>query len=190
MQQDGGSSVEEILESIKKVIARDSQANAMIEERKSLDKGDSDHGSTAHDDGGAAISEHPLEPAYDDEAEEILDLGTANMVDEDDVAHKEFDEGDRHRSDYHDGGNHHSDDDTPLINSAARNSMRDNLAALAMLAEPGVPPQIVRTGETSLEGLARDLLRPMLAEWLDANLPDMVETMVKAEIARIGGKRG
>ncbi len=71
-----------------------------------------------------------------------------------------------------------------------RDSLRDNLAALAMLAEPGVPPQIVRSGETSLEGLVRDMLRPMLAEWLDRNLPEMVERLVKAEIARIAGKRG
>jgi uncharacterized protein len=30
----------------------------------------------------------------------------------------------------------------------------------------------------------------MLAEWLDTNLPGMVERMVQAEIARIVGKRG
>jgi cell pole-organizing protein PopZ len=59
-----------------------------------------------------------------------------------------------------------------------------------MIAEPGVPPQIVRSGETSLEGLTRDLLRPMLAQWLDQHLPAMVERMVKAEISRIAGKRG
>jgi cell pole-organizing protein PopZ len=68
--------------------------------------------------------------------------------------------------------------------------MRESLAALAMLAEPGVPPQIVRSGETSLEGLTRELLRPALAEWLDKNLPTLVERMVAAEIARIVGKRG
>ena len=59
----------------------------------------------------------------------------------------------------------------------------------AMLAQPGKQPQIVRSGETSLEGLVRDMLRPMLAEWLDANLPTMVEDLVKAEISRIAGKR-
>ena len=67
--------------------------------------------------------------------------------------------------------------------------LQENFAALAMLAEPGAKPQIVRSGETSLEGLTRDLLRPMLAEWLDKNLPSMVEKMVQAEIARIAGKR-
>ena len=68
--------------------------------------------------------------------------------------------------------------------------MRESLAALAMIAEPGVPPQIVRSGETSLEGLVRDLMRPMLSEWLDSNLPEIVERLVTAEIARIAGKKG
>ena len=68
--------------------------------------------------------------------------------------------------------------------------MRESLAALAMLAEPSAPPQIVRSGETSLEGLVRELLRPMLAQWLEANLPAIVDRMVQAEIARIAGKKG
>ena len=78
----------------------------------------------------------------------------------------------------------------PLITEDARSSMRDSLAMLAMLAEPGVPPQIVRSGETSLEGMVRELLRPALAEWLDKNLPPLVEKMVSTEIARIVGKKG
>ena len=77
-----------------------------------------------------------------------------------------------------------------LTTESAAQSMRESLAALAMIAEPGAPPQIVRSGETSLEGLTRDLLRPMLAEWLDRNLPEIVERLVKAEIARIAGKKG
>jgi cell pole-organizing protein PopZ len=68
--------------------------------------------------------------------------------------------------------------------------MRESLAALAMLSAPGAQPQIVRSGETSLEGLVRDLLRPALAEWLDKNLPPLVERMVAVEIARIVSKRG
>ncbi|AWW73229.1 hypothetical protein CD351_02175 [Erythrobacter sp. KY5] len=79
--------------------------------------------------------------------------------------------------------------DEPLITEAVRGAMQENLAALAMLSEPPAKPQIVRSGETSLEGLTRELLRPMLAEWLDHNLPGMVEKMVQAEIARIAGKR-
>ena len=51
-------------------------------------------------------------------------------------------------------------DDVPLITEATRGAMQENLAALAMLAEPGARPQIVRSGETSLEGLTRELMRP------------------------------
>ena len=58
-----------------------------------------------------------------------------------------------------------------------------------MLSEPSAPPQIVRSGETSLEGLVREMLRPMMAQWLDAHLPDIVDRQVKAEIARIAGKK-
>ena len=81
-------------------------------------------------------------------------------------------------------------DEAPLLPENTTSSMRESLAALAMLAEPGVAPQIVRSGETSLEGLTRELLRPALAEWLDKNLPPLVERMVAAEIARIVGKKG
>ena len=88
-----------------------------------------------------------------------------------------------------------SDDDQDsegpsLMSEAARHAMRDNLATLALLSEPGSPPQIVRSGETSLEGLVREMLRPMLAEWLDKNLPPMVEELVRQEIARIVKKQG
>ncbi len=76
-----------------------------------------------------------------------------------------------------------------LTRGDTREAMRQNFAALAMLSQPGREPQIVRSGETSLEGLTREMLRPMLAQWLDDNLPAMVEELVKAEIARIAGKR-
>ena len=44
-------------------------------------------------------------------------------------------------------------------------------------------------GADTLEGLVREMLRPMLSDWLDRNLPDLVESMVAKEIARITGGR-
>jgi len=44
------------------------------------------------------------------------------------------------------------------------------------------------SGPETLEGLVREMLRPMLKEWLDANLPDLVERVVAREISRISGK--
>jgi len=152
MRHEGEPSVEEIRESIKKVIARDNREAQQAERSR-------------RESAGMALS--ASRPVDDDEAGEVLDLGE-ELIHGEPAARSE------------DG----------LTTESAARSMRDSLAALAMIAEPGAAPQIVRSGETSLEGLVRDLLRPMLAEWLDRNLPEMVERLVKAEIARIAGKKG
>lgn len=75
-----------------------------------------------------------------------------------------------------------------LLDDSKAQSLRHSFSALQTLAEPGAAPQIVRSGETSLEALTRDLLRPMLKEWLDTNLPPIVEAMVEREITRITKK--
>jgi hypothetical protein len=155
MRHEGEPSVEEILESIKKVIARDNRDAQQAERRRRESAGMPLTPGKPTDENGDELDE-----------DEVLELSEAGELVED----RGRDEG--------------------LIDEGAARAMRDSLAALAMIAEPGVPPQIVRSGETSLEGLTRDLLRPMLAEWLDRNLPEMVERLVKAEIARIAGKKG
>ncbi|WP_045319374.1 DUF2497 domain-containing protein, partial [Brevundimonas abyssalis] len=42
----------------------------------------------------------------------------------------------------------------------------------------------------SLEDIVRELLRPMLKDWLDANLPGIVEREVRAEVERISRQGG
>lgn len=44
--------------------------------------------------------------------------------------------------------------------------------------------------QTTLEALVREMLQPMLKEWLDANLPELVETIVTREVARITRRGG
>lgn len=80
------------------------------------------------------------------------------------------------------------DDTEELLEADKARSLRHSFSVLQTLAEPGVAPQIVRSGETSLEGLTRELMKPMLKEWLDANLPGIVEAMVAREIERITKK--
>nr|WP_281501257.1 DUF2497 domain-containing protein [Erythrobacter sp. F6033] len=152
------ASVEEILESIKKVIARDNREST-LQTRKRREE-DADRVET---------------DALDvEDAEDVLDLSEmeleAEEASQDDAASE-------------------PDIAEPLVTEEVRGAMQENLAALAMLSEPSARPQIVRSGETSLEDLTRELMRPMLAEWLDKNLPSMVEKMVQAEIARIAGKK-
>ncbi len=45
------------------------------------------------------------------------------------------------------------------------------------------------TGDRSLEEMTRDMLKGMLKQWLDANLPAIVEDMVREEIQRVA-RRG
>jgi uncharacterized protein len=75
-----------------------------------------------------------------------------------------------------------------LLDDNKAQSLRHSFSTLQTLSEPGAPPQIVRSGETSLEGLVREMLKPMLKDWLDTNLPPIVEAMVDREITRITKK--
>lgn len=40
-------------------------------------------------------------------------------------------------------------------------------------------------GENTIEALVRELLKPMIKDWLDTNLPSIVEEKVEAEVQRI-----
>jgi hypothetical protein len=126
-------SMDEILSSIKRIIADDDRSRPATKRTKSVAR----------------------------EEEEVLELTTA---DENAIA-----------------------EDRLLDDSKAQN-LRHSFSALQTLSEPGAAPQIVRSGETSLEGLTRELLRPMLKDWLDTHLPPIVEAMVEREITRITKK--
>ncbi len=80
------------------------------------------------------------------------------------------------------------DDAEDLLEPSKAESLSASLSALATLAEPGASPRIVRSGETSVEQLVRDMLRPLMKDWLNANLPPLVEAMVRKEIQRITRK--
>ena len=41
----------------------------------------------------------------------------------------------------------------------------------------------------ALDAMAREMLRPMLKQWLEDNLPTMVERLVRAEIERVARGR-
>ena len=36
-----------------------------------------------------------------------------------------------------------------------------------------------------MEAIARELMRPVLKQWLDENLPELVERIVRSEIERV-----
>ena len=67
MQQPGEPSVEEILDSIKKVIARDNRDSAVLDRRRKP---------------AAPAASEPVEPADADEAEEVLELADEIALEE------------------------------------------------------------------------------------------------------------
>ena len=70
-----------------------------------------------------------------------------------------------------------------ILSQRAAEASRGPLDALSRLV---VKPDVA--GTDTLEGMVREMLRPMLKDWLDAHLPTMVEAMVAREIERITGK--
>lgn len=70
-----------------------------------------------------------------------------------------------------------------LVSESAETATRSALSALSSLI---VKPEVA--GSDTLEGMVRDMLRPMLKDWLDANLPEVVERLVAKEVARISGR--
>jgi len=46
----------------------------------------------------------------------------------------------------------------------------------------------VHRGGPTIEDLVREEIRPLLKEWLDANLPPLVERLVRTEIERVVGR--
>ena len=72
-------------------------------------------------------------------------------------------------------------DEEPLLSPEANEAVTASFGALsASLA--------ARSAEVA-DGLMREMLRPMLKQWLDENLPAIVERLVRAEIQRVARGR-
>lgn len=70
-----------------------------------------------------------------------------------------------------------------IVSADAAAASRQALSSLSRLI---VKPDIA--GADTLEGLVREMLKPMLKDWLDAHLPEIVERVVAQEVARITGQ--
>lgn len=72
-----------------------------------------------------------------------------------------------------------------LVSDATADAATAAFAGIAGARRQAPPsPWPIGAGNT-VEDLVREMLRPMLKEWLDANLPSMVERLVRQEIERI-----
>jgi uncharacterized protein len=67
-----------------------------------------------------------------------------------------------------------------LVSDAASDAVAASFARLASIPRGGAAGH-------PFDDLVRETLRPMLQAWLDENLPALVERLVRAEIARVVG---
>ena len=73
----------------------------------------------------------------------------------------------------------------PLLDDDRAETTRHSLEELSSLAASTPAPEPVNP----LEDMVREMLRPILKEWLDENLPGIVNEHVKREISRITGRK-
>lgn len=127
-------SMEDILASIKKVIAEEKELRSAVEEAEAT-RGE----------------------AADEDEEEVLELDQP-------IARPEL--------------------GPPLLDKEAAETSRHSLEELSSVAATLPPPAQVNP----LEDMVREMLRPILKEWLDEHLPNIVNEHVKREISRITGR--
>ncbi len=131
-------SMEDILASIKRVIAEEKELRAAVPPA-SPDPGDEENGILELDESMEALQPAP----------EPLELGP------------------------------------PLLDEEAADNSRHKLEELSQVAASAPPPA---APANPLEDMLREMLRPVLKQWLDENLPRIVDEHVKREISRITGK--
>jgi cell pole-organizing protein PopZ len=139
MQTPREPSMEDILASIKRVIAEEKELRAAIP---------------------------PSSPEADaEEADDVLELDSS-MAEEFTAQEEPFDLG------------------PPLLDDEAATETAASLAQLSTVAATAPPPAAINP----LEDMLKDMLRPVLKQWLDEHLPRIVDEHVKREISRITGK--
>ncbi len=130
-------SMEDILASIKRVIAEEKELRSAVP---------------------------PPSPEGLAEAEDVLELDESMEADEPAAAPLEL--------------------GPPLLDEEAADTSRQKLDQLSTLAASAPPaPQV-----NPLEDMLREMLKPVLKQWLDENLPRIVDEHVKREITRITGR--
>ena len=131
-------SMEDILASIKRVIAEEKELRAAVPPR--------------------------LPGEAEDEQDEVLELDESMAAEEPSSPPMEL--------------------GPPLLDEEAADTSRQKLEALTSVAA-SAPPQ---SAVNPLEDMLREMLKPILKQWLDENLPRIVDEHVKREISRITGR--
>lgn len=78
----------------------------------------------------------------------------------------------------------------PLVGDSAAASAASAFAGFASTLKKPEPADVQFPSGPTIDEMVRGLLRPMLKEWLDANLPAIVEAQVRKEVERIARTAG
>ena len=174
-------SVEEILASIRKIIS---------EEDSSLQTANADDVSEESIDFDDILElSNPL-PDEDDEKSDVSDENTAATST--DAQNKgNFNDGEKSNAssssvELHENNGEEKVDLVEGLLSSSTAAISS--AALAELRNVNNEQDRQVGQNSSVEDLVKELLRPMLKQWLDSNLPNMVEALVRQEIERIRSK--
>jgi uncharacterized protein len=155
-------SMEEILSSIKKIIAEDSGKPSVLPKR--------------HIPMERRMADTLVEPVADPTPNKSVSEDVSEAVESDDVL--ELTESAPEAT-----MTMQPEADDQLVSQATASASRDALASLSRMI---VKPDVV--GSDSLEAMVREMLKPMLKAWLDAKLPEIVERAVAQEVGRISGR--
>ena len=183
--------MEEILSSIRRIINED-EDEAPAEAEAAAEPAPAEEESNSQDDIDSMFDEAPVaeeEPAGDDVLEltdlvDEPDTGTDPLAVDDDLMIVDREEEAVAEAEP-------MVDFDAVATEAADGIMSDTAATAAMGSFHTLADTIRISDEEgrTLEGVIRAMLRPMLKEWLDANLPSIVDEKVQAEIDRVSRRR-
>jgi cell pole-organizing protein PopZ len=204
-------SMEEILASIRRIIADDDAAKAPKAEPKTADVTAPPPPNAAAarpappaqpPPAAAAIAAAAASPAVDldamlDDIEEVADAAAPDVLDltESMAAPAPPTQGFRTidaQSDIVFDDGPMDSEPRPTSSQDARRSglMSDATSAAVDSAFNALAQTVLVHNARTLEDLVREMLRPLLQTWLDDNLPNLVERLVRAEIERVARGRG
>jgi cell pole-organizing protein PopZ len=162
-------SMEDILSSIRKILSEDDEAPAAepepIPEPEPLPEPEPEPAPMPEP--APAPEPEPVFDLPDDDDDEILELTDAMMVEAAPQPAPTMD---------------------ALVSQATEMATGAAFGDLSKALTSGREVTFMGRGDATIEQLVIELLRPMLKEWLDQNLPSLVEELVRNEIKRITGQ--
>ena len=160
-------SMEEILASIRRIISEDGDEDSEAKAVAAISDGEDTPVEPLNDD-----VKKPIEILDDDVDGDILEL--TDVIDDDEPEprpeHEPKLEGEIELVD-----DKLLSDEVEEVSVAAMSELTTVLAANAAVGD----------GDQTLEQLLKDVLRPILKQWLDDNLPKLVDRIVREEVERI-----